>query len=68
MRHGLRSSHLLLSGRRRSRASKSSAQRPNRACRDDLNWPVLRPGYMSSVSHQCDDWRHSSVGSPRTSV
>jgi len=68
MRHGLRSSHLLLSGRRRSRASKSSAQQPNRAGRGDLNQPVLPPGYMSSASRRCNDWRHSSVGSPRTSV
>ena len=42
MWRGLRSSHLLLSGRRRSRAS-------NRAGRGDLNRPVLRPDYMSSA-------------------
>jgi len=42
MRHGLRSSHLLLSGRRWSRAS-------NRAGRGDLNRPVLRADYMSSA-------------------
>jgi len=43
MRRGLRSSHLLLSGRHRSRASKSRSK-SNRACRGDLNQPVLPPG------------------------
>ena len=42
--------------------------RPNSACRGNLNQPVLSPGYMSSVSHRCEDWRHSSAGSRRTSV
>jgi len=47
----LRSSHLLLSGRRQWCVSKSSA---NRAGRGNLNRPVLRP-IMSLASRRCDD-------------
>jgi len=60
----LRPSHLLLSGHCRSRGSKSSAQ----PCLPRRSQPTGLTAGLSSASRWCDDWRHSSVGSPRTSV